>query len=245
MRNALESEPMPRAVARLGNSRNGSFKRNPEGRKVVSKLGLCNSKQPRQSRQLLFGTPTQRTDPQYPFRTRSPRKLLHISLLAEQFIATPVGLADSDFYRTRRNILVLQQCTGCHSDETGTAFQHISENGALSYFLLKGRNASPGDVGVGSTILNWNPTLNQLTAAPDKPNSATFPVTIHYCIPSKVLPSNPVLCDDDQKNVTENRLYHDLARRKLFMASLLAAPRTGPTLRDISNLKAYGPSFAH
>lgn len=158
------------------------------------------------------------------------------------FIPAPVGVADSDSSRMIRNTLALQQCTGCHSDETGTSLQHISDKGVLSSFLLTALKPSPGKIGDGKTALNWNPTIVDLM---DKSNPVTFSVTIHYCSPNKEPASVTGMCDHDQQEIKETRLYHDMARRKLFMASVLAASPTGPTPADINNFNAYAPTFIH
>jgi hypothetical protein len=103
-----------------------------------------------------------------------------------------------------RNVLAIQQCTLCHTSESGTLFRQISnrapgESSTLSSFLA----------GTGGT--NPHPALLELYYAEAYPE-VVRPVVVNYGDYS----GN---CSDNKENPrTETRYYHDIARRALFLA---------------------------
>jgi hypothetical protein len=120
---------------------------------------------------------------------------------------TPVGLCGVDV-RSRRDIVSLEQCNQCHAAETGTGFNHI-----------KNRNA--GENAVLSSFLRGNgtlkPSLGELYFADIK---VIPPVTVAYQTyggECKTLMDAPPV----------TRQFHDLARRALFLAALLADTTPG------------------
>jgi hypothetical protein len=147
------------------------------------------------------------------------------------FPGPPPGITDSADLAMKRDVIATQQCTGCHARETGNVLlQHVSETGSISGFLLPGRV--------------WNPPLEDLAST-----KATLAVKVFYCVteskPAVSGGSTPPDCGPNQTEKTEIRYFHDLARRKLFMATLLAAPSNGPRQDDISRIMDYAPDFAH
>ena len=148
------------------------------------------------------------------------------------FPGPPPTITDSADLGIKRDVIATQQCTGCHARETGNVLlQHVSETGSISGFLLPNRV--------------WNPPLEDLTSM-----KATLAVNVHYCVTESTHPgsggsmSSPD-CGPNQTEKTEIRYFHDLARRKLFMATLLAEPSNGPRQGDISRIMDYAPDFAH
>jgi len=134
-----------------------------------------------------------------------------------------------------RNQIGTQQCNGCHSAETGTNLQHISDNvhSHVSGFL------APDPT-------NWDSPLETLS---------TKVVNVGYCVRESSESTSlgvmePIACPDrdriKQVQITEQRKFNDLARRKLFMASILALPKDQePSLEDIQQIMNYAPNFVH
>jgi hypothetical protein len=147
------------------------------------------------------------------------------------FLNPPPTLLDSPKLRSARNVIALQQCTRCHSRETNTQLQHVSESGAVSAFLAPNGN--------------WNPKLEDLIGA----TPAVLPVPIRYCVTQSsetlTVEQPGPHCVAPQVEVHDTRHFHDLARRKLFMATLLAAPPAGPGPTDILTIMQNAPDFAH
>jgi hypothetical protein len=136
-------------------------------------------------------------------------------------LGPPASIPDNGQSRTMRNVIALQQCTGCHGSETNTDLQHVSEDGNISNFLLPART-------------EWDVDLDSLKRT-----------TVRYCVAPNAssVPSGfgaPV-CPPGARQVTSSRIFHDLARRKLFMASVLAASDVG----DDDYIMNYAPDFAH
>ncbi len=126
-----------------------------------------------------------------------------------------------------RDTLALQRCSGCHGSESGTANKHISNrlanaSSALSPFLTGG---------------NLRPLIEDLYRV--LPN-AVFATQV--CFQTFAgLPPAPTVCNQ-QTTYCEMRYYNDLARRSLFLASLLAAadrPESGTLLQ----LRAFRTDF--
>jgi hypothetical protein len=142
-------------------------------------------------------------------------------------LAPPASIPDTGQSRTKRNVIALQQCTGCHASETGTDLQHVSETGSISNFLLPGGK--------------WVVDLDSLRK--------TKPAFVSYCaaMTTSAIPSGggTAVCADGTRKVIVKRIFHDLARRKLFMASVLAAPANAPRPCDVEYIMDYAPDFAH
>jgi hypothetical protein len=152
------------------------------------------------------------------------------------FLSPPPTLAYSTLLGLRRNVIALQQCTGCHARETNTNLQHVSESGDISRFLLPNRKA-------------WNPTLEDLTLPCSDATCATLDVPIQYCstITTRVAPSgnDTINCPSPTQPTSEHRRFHDLARRKLFMATVLDTAGDTPRPGDVDHIMAYAPDFVH
>jgi hypothetical protein len=151
-------------------------------------------------------------------------------------LSTPVAIKNPS--ARIRDILALQQCTFCHTVETGTKFQQVTNrthdgSSTLSSFLIG--NNQP------------KPTLADLQD-PNSPALDRF--CLSYCTssdrPAKACPMPPA--DSCQaaglKLSGEQRYFHDLGRRMLFMAALLAAPDT-PELGSPENVLQYATDLAH
>ncbi len=133
---------------------------------------------------------------------------------------TPTGVCGAS--PQVRNVVALQQCAYCHSDaETGTEFAHIGNHmraqpAKLSAFLT-GRKpgAAPDPV--------EKPSLDQLFSASTATNAAKEKffdvVTVTY--PTWKIGAGGTC---QQAMGTSDRRFHDLARRALFLAAVLAAP---------------------
>ncbi len=165
----------------------------------------------------------------------STKTALYARSDAGPFLSPPSDIPDSSQLRVRRNVIALQQCTGCHSRETSTHLQHVSESGYISRFLVPDRNV-------------WNPSLEALAVdSPDQP-SATWDVTVRYCVAggSTAAPNDKNALDcPNGRLIVEKRRFHDLARRRLFMATLLAAPPDAPGPDDVRHIMDCAPDFAH
>ena len=129
-----------------------------------------------------------------------------------------------------RDVLSLQQCTFCHRGETGTRFTHISnrntgEDATLSAFLGGGSKAGGGKV--------LRPDLQALLSGD--------PVVI-----PAVTVTLPDSCHTGKKPERQ-RQFHDLARRTLFLAALLASPQPGnPAFEEARQLvDSFTTSMPH
>jgi len=150
------------------------------------------------------------------------------------FLGPPSTLANSDGLQFVRNVIAMQQCTECHALETWTPLQHVSDTGGISSFLVPHRN--------------WDPSLAAIALPANSPGSATFTVPVWYCVPSTpgvVSAANPALQCPNGTPIQKPRSFHDLARRKLFLASVLAVDAAGPEPDDIRNIAYYATDFAH
>jgi len=143
----------------------------------------------------------------------------------EPGMPTPVGLCNAP--ESIRNVLALQRCSGCHAIESDTNFVHISNRtratgSHLSKFL------------VGN---NPQPTLQQLYYGKE---ADVLYVSVPYLtyIDSA---STPGTCDQPVQRSAQ-RKYHDLARRALFLAAVLAAPAT-PTPNPLALLTEFRTNF--
>lgn len=120
-----------------------------------------------------------------------------------------------------RRILSLQQCTQCHRPETGTDFNHVRNkvSGApvavLSSFLAGAGGSNP------------NPSYESLMD-----RTAATPVTLQ------------VQTANGSGTTTVLRHFHDLGRRRLFMAALLAAPPSYSAEAE-TEILAYTTDFTH
>jgi hypothetical protein len=146
-----------------------------------------------------------------------------------QSLSMPEGACNQfsgpEFTRDR-NILALQQCTGCHTNETNTCFQHITNrlrNGSsqLSKFL------------VGN---NPRPTIHQLGSTD---TAAVYHVTVPYEVEagtaSKACSYTPAPPAD--------RYFHDLGRRALFLAAVLGYKAQTP--ENVKIIEMFKANFSH
>lgn len=142
-----------------------------------------------------------------------PKALMGGDGLYDRELLEPPGGARA--YPITRNVLALQQCRYCHTVESQTDFQHIKnrlpmENSKISGFLL-------GSPGYRSDIPPL-PTLAQLYTAESR---CILTVDLCKTDPALNCKSRPI---DQRNNI---RRYHDLARRALFLATVLASdPRS-------------------
>jgi len=121
-------------------------------------------------------------------------------------LGTPAKYCSSKTERTR-NILAMQRCTGCHTVESRTQFNHIAnrdsgENSKLSGFLI----GEEGDL--------HPPLLDLYTAKKSK----VWQSEIKYKAYTGAMCDTPTT-DDDSPTVV--RKFHDIARRTLFLAGVL------------------------
>jgi hypothetical protein len=124
---------------------------------------------------------------------------------SDQILGMPPGVCDSSQSKTIRNVLALQQCTRCHTLETGTVFTHLA-------------NRSPEASEVPSAFLigkdsNPHPTLKQLYYGDE---SAFLSVKIDY---THYTGSGRGPCNTATSTSTTRR-FHDVARRSLFIAAV-------------------------
>lgn len=125
-------------------------------------------------------------------------------------------------YPITRNVLALQQCRYCHTDESNTLFVHIqnrqpNDNSQLSGFLLGTQKYA--------SVIPQLPTIEQLYAQPEPKPILTVKIPCDvYQGPGCT--SGPI-----------TRRYHDLARRGLFLATVLASdnPRVHSNLLKLVN----------
>jgi hypothetical protein len=133
----------------------------------------------------------------------------------QESVAMPSGVANPQL--RVRNILALQQCTLCHTSETGTSFQHISNDQpavTLSAFLTGPSRKADG-------------LFSDLTKG-DPPCAG---VCVSYCtqqnLPHDQACTTGFACAKDAPAPTSTtRKFNDLARRKLFLSYLVNARRT-------------------
>jgi hypothetical protein len=150
-------------------------------------------------------------------------------IYTQQSLSMPDGACNQfsgpEFARTR-NILALQQCTLCHTQETGTNFAHIQNrlpNGSsqLSKFLV-GNNA--------------HPTIRQLWFAdPAAVAHVTVPYEVEEGTTGKPCPPTPATPVD--------RYFHDLGRRALFLAAVLSYQDQSPD--HVNFIKMLKANFSH
>lgn len=126
-----------------------------------------------------------------------------------------------------RNVLGIQRCRGCHTLEGGAEFEHIfnrakeGKTARLSQFLI-GLNTP--DPGIDQLDLN-NPN--------NKVHKATFEV--------RICNSASASC-----KVTVVRPFHDLARRKLFLAEVLYRLWDGLVNDyELQQVEEYGVNHSH
>jgi hypothetical protein len=151
-----------------------------------------------------------------PGQIHVPERLFPASALqydaGDPAMPTPVNLCRAN--PAVRDVLALQRCRGCHAKEAGAIFTQISNRPAdkpsiLAHFLI-GNNPQP--------------TLKELYYATQ---ANVFYTKVRYDTYVGTAES-PTRCDQ-KVTKCETRRYHDLARRALFLAALLAAPETlGP-----------------
>jgi hypothetical protein len=130
-----------------------------------------------------------------------------------------------------RKILALQQCSFCHSAESGTAFVHIAnrlpaQNSRLSGFLLGGAAQNA-------------PVLPDLDALYAGDPSTVFTVPISY---QTYTGASPPCVTPVASNTT--RRFNDFARRALFLSAVLLAP-DDPDPASIATINAFGTNYAH
>ena len=130
--------------------------------------------------------------------------------IEDEGLGTPPGVCNAS--ETVRNVLSLEQCTWCHSTETGTEFNHVP-------------NRNPAAAAVLSKFLAGQHPLYGATLHPDLTD-------LYYGNPAMVWvvkvpyqtytgkPGAPCNVPADPKP-TAVRKYHDVARRTLFLAALL------------------------
>jgi len=140
-------------------------------------------------------------------------------------MATPAKYCAAE---ATRNTLALQRCTGCHSNETGTNFVHISnrltgQSSTLSGFL-KGSGKDPA-------------VLDIYYGTPDQ----IFSVDVYF---DTYRPKAPgAVCDQLVMRHTTRKFY-DLGRRRLFLASVLIAPAV-PSDDEAFKIQMFGTDFTH
>jgi hypothetical protein len=112
-----------------------------------------------------------------------------------------------------RNVLALQQCTWCHTSETGTSFTHLQNRAPDSPSLPSAFPVGP-DQTDGTTL---HPSLLDLYYCNAKSVSSA---NVSYTTYTGGF-SNSCMTSS---GVNETHRFHDVARRTLFLASLLAEP---------------------
>jgi hypothetical protein len=123
---------------------------------------------------------------------------------------TPPGVCNAS--EDTRNVLAMQQCSLCHTGETGTDFAHVrnrrvADQPKLSGFL------------VGKGLATIQPKLEDLY---NGNLDVVFQVKLNYKSYTE-----PPKCMT-QTTPREDRRFHDVARRTLFLASFLSSK--GPFL---------------
>jgi hypothetical protein len=129
-----------------------------------------------------------------------------------------------------RNILSLQQCSFCHSSESGTKFMHISnrspdQNSKLSGFLT-------GKSGNAERL----PAIDELCSKPQASYAKPFRVKVHYTTTARGVGSK-------SERAKVIRCFNDLARRGLFLSAVLMAG-DDPSER-IQEINEFRTDFSH
>lgn len=127
-------------------------------------------------------------------------------------------------FASTRNILALQQCNMCHTGETDTNFNHISNR------LRKGR-AQLSPFLVGNTP---KPTIRQLWYGL---SDAFFPANVHFYAEQ----SPGVPCPAASTGADRN--FHDLARRALFLSAVLKSPKQSQ--ENVNIIQTFSTDFSH
>ena len=147
-----------------------------------------------------------------------------ITYTANDVVRPPDGVCDAE---ANRSVLALQQCTFCHTTETGTDFRHITNRmpGApsrLSTFLA----------GTGTTA---KPKLSDLYYG----TGPVRKVTLNYKEFHHAADGNCTIADP--KPVV--RRFHDIARRTLFLAAILTEPLPNGPFKVISTASRFGTTM--
>lgn len=125
-----------------------------------------------------------------------------------------------------RNILSLQQCTFCHAGETNTEFMHVENRSPLQNVAPLSKFLTGG---------NANATLEDLSGG------VAFKAEVRYYRPKAQRSS---LCTEQRPDKLV-RPFHDLGRRRLFIAAVLADTAKQPRAETLSLMRAYAPDFSH
>ncbi len=140
-------------------------------------------------------------------------------------MGTPQGLCGAS--PKVRNVLALQQCSWCHSSETGTRqFVHIANrqprtSSALSTFLT-GTKLAPGATSIPL------PSMEDLYYA-DKADTAAVPGSYCTYVSDSIISDPRGQCLKVTTPPAPNRRFNDLARRALFLAEVLLIDKDVPT----------------
>lgn len=130
-------------------------------------------------------------------------------------MGTPQGVCGSDYEKARK-LIAIQQCTGCHTAETNTKFTHLfdvdSGKPVPSGFLI-GQNRN--------SATNIHPSLVDLYYPND---SVVWKVDVKY---ASFTGSGCTTRTDDKDLPVSTSRFHDVARRTLFLATLLATDDKG------------------
>ena len=127
--------------------------------------------------------------------------------MSPQAMETPPGVCNAS--PDTRNILALQQCSWCHTGETGTHFAHVQnrrpkETAKLSGFL------------VGKGLATIQPKLEDLYYGNP---TVVFQVKLTY----NTYSAPPQCTTLVNPQPLLDRRFHDVARRTLFLASFLSS----------------------
>jgi hypothetical protein len=148
----------------------------------------------------------------------------------DQILEGPPGMCSVD--SGTRNIIAMQQCSFCHTGETGAKFTHIS-NRIPNTAAKAGTSSVLSDFLVGKTPGKL-PSIAQIWTTSNDAFSSVFvrPATTgpdgKPC-PVKLPPSQ--------------RLFNDLARRALFLSAVLAFPDENPG--SASAIQLARTNFSH
>jgi hypothetical protein len=135
-------------------------------------------------------------------------------------LPTPVGVCNAR--GDVREVLAIQQCSRCHTTETKTRFTHMANRLAgvpsvASEFLV-GKDSAKRT--------NLHPSLVDLYYSnPD----VVWPVTVKYATYS-----GPQACTTQGTGTVVNS-FHDVARRALFLATIVTKPVSGKD-RSLANV---------
>jgi hypothetical protein len=112
-----------------------------------------------------------------------------------------------------RDVIAIQQCVLCHGAETSTQFLHIGKK-------------SNGDYPLSSFLMGnkENPTWEELETLNE---SAVFRARVTYLVPADFTCKDQSLVKADSNGRAEDRYYHDLGRRALFLAAALLKATSG------------------